>query len=326
MSTQGVPPELLSSGDRRGLQAAILGWYDARGRSLPFRGTRDPYAILVSEVMAQQTQISRVGPAWEAFTARFPTFGALATALPADVLRAWQGLGYDRRARNLQRTAKIVVEEHGGKLPTDLATLERLPGIGPYTARAVAAIAFDAPVGAVDTNVRRVLGRVAVGDPAALRPREMQVLADGCVPGGRAADWTHAVMDVGATFCRTTRPACGECPARALCQYAASVDAGAGEAPVERPGSTDGGARERVRFEQTTRWLRGRILDRARSADGAAWTRFDGPIGSHPHESVVAMLGVLGREGMLELAPADRSVARLPHGPLVTSAGRDGRP
>jgi A/G-specific adenine glycosylase len=327
MSTQSVPPERLSPRDRRRLQAAILGWYDARGRSLPFRGTRDPYAILVSEVMAQQTQIARVGPAWEAFVARFPSFDALAAAATADVLRAWQGLGYDRRALNLQRTARIVVADHGGRLPADLATLEGLPGIGPYTARAVAAIAFEAPVGAVDTNVQRVLGRVVAGDPRALRPGEIQALADACVPPGRAADWTHAVMDVGATLCRATRPACEECPAEAVCRYAASVDRrSVGTPGPARPAASAASGREPVSFEQTTRWLRGRILDRARAADGAAWARYDGPIGSHPHEAVIEVLGVLGREGMLELGPADRTLARLPHEPVVAGAGLDGQP
>jgi A/G-specific adenine glycosylase len=134
-----------------GLRSAILGWYDARGRALPFRATRDPYAILVSEVMAQQTQIVRVGEAWGEFTATFPSFERLAAATLADVLRAWRGLGYNRRALNLWRAAKVVVDEHGGRLPDDVEALERLPGIGPYTARAVAAIAFGAAVGAVDT-------------------------------------------------------------------------------------------------------------------------------------------------------------------------------
>jgi A/G-specific adenine glycosylase len=341
MSTQSVPPERLSHRDRRSLEVAILGWYDARGRSLPFRGTRDPYAILVSEVMAQQTQIARVGPAWGAFVARFPSFEALAAAAPADVLRAWRGLGYDRRALNLQRTARIVVADHGGRLPADLASLEGLPGIGPYTARAVAAIAFEAPVGAVDTNVRRVLGRVIAGDPRALAPREMQALADACVPRGRAADWTHAVMDVGAMFCRTTHPACEECPAKTLCRYAAdgrgvgaigpaqwaqpaASGRASGRALIGRSAATPRRPRP-VPFQQTTRWLRGRILDRARSAEGASWTRYDDPIGAHPHGAVVAMLGVLGREGMLELAPTDRSLARLPHEPLVTSSRRGGQ-
>ena len=148
------------------LRDAILAWYAARGRTLPFRDTTDPYAILVSEAMAQQTQAARAGEAWTRFMATFPTVESLADAPPADVLRAWQGLGYNRRAINLQRAARIIVDEHGGRVPSDLASLEALPGVGPYTARAVAALAFGIPVGAVDTNVRRVLGRVVAGESA----------------------------------------------------------------------------------------------------------------------------------------------------------------
>ena len=149
----GLPPEA---------HEAILDWYAANGRRLPFRQTRDPYAILVSEAMAQQTQAARAGASWQRFMDRYPTVGALASATPADVLRAWQGLGYNRRALHLWQAARRIVEVHGGEVPAELAALEALPGVGPYTARAVAAIAFGKPVGAVDTNVRRVLGRISV--------------------------------------------------------------------------------------------------------------------------------------------------------------------
>src|SRR6186713_552015 len=145
---------------------AILAWYAEHGRTLAFRNTGDPYAILVSEAMAQQTQAARAASHWKRFMERFPTLHALAAATPADVLRAWQGLGYDRRALALWRAARIVVLGHGGQLPSDVTQLEALPGVGPYTARAVAAIAFGAPVGAVDVNVRRVIGRIVAGDPA----------------------------------------------------------------------------------------------------------------------------------------------------------------
>src|SRR5947209_2090007 len=175
------------------LQAAVLAWYRLQGRELAFRATRDPYAILVSEVMAQQTQIARVVERWAPFLERFPSFEALAAATPADVLRAWQGLGYDRRALNLWRCARIVVSEHDGRLPRDVSALERLPGIGPYTARALAALAFDARVGAVDVNVRRVIGRVVAGRPAAsMSTRDVQSVADGLVPSDRPGEWTHA--------------------------------------------------------------------------------------------------------------------------------------
>jgi len=215
------------------LRSAILAWYDARGRSLPFRASRDPYEILVSETMAQQTQISRAAEKWSGFIARFPTFETLAAAAPADVLRAWRGLGYNRRAINLRRTAIAVVEEHAGRLPRNPAALERLPGIGPYTARAVAAIAFATPVGAVDTNVRRVLSRIA-GCDGAIPQRPLQALADAVVPPDRAADWTHAVMDVGATFCRSHRPACDACPARGWCRFDTASEARASRRTARR--------------------------------------------------------------------------------------------
>ncbi len=190
------------------LRAAVLGWFDRHGRRFAFRGTRDPYAVLVSEVILQQTQVGRGEPAWRAFMARFPTIEALAAASPAEVLRAWAGLGYNRRALGLRATAIAVVERHGGRLPDDLAALQALPGIGPYTARAILAIGHGRPVGAVDTNVRRVLGRVFAGhgarwdSGAPLPARRLQVLADALVPEERPADWTAALMDIGASFCR----------------------------------------------------------------------------------------------------------------------------
>jgi A/G-specific adenine glycosylase len=150
-------------------RAAVLAWYDAGGRALAFRSSRDPYAILVSEVMAQQTQVSRVVEVWPRFLARFPTVDALAASTPADVVRAWQGMGYDRRALNLRLAAQVIRDEHGGRVPEDIEALDRLPGVGPYTARAVAAIAFGRRVGAVDTNVRRVLTRSLAGARAPSR-------------------------------------------------------------------------------------------------------------------------------------------------------------
>jgi A/G-specific adenine glycosylase len=288
------------------LQAAILSWYDTSGRWLPFRAARDPYAILVSEVMAQQTQIARVADAWSGFLAAFPSFEALAAASPADVLRAWRGLGYNRRALNLWRAARVVVDEHGGKLPSDVAALERLPGIGPYTARAVAAIAFGLPVGAVDTNVRRVLTRTT-GSSEGIAPADLQRLADAAVPSDRPADWTHAVMDVGATFCRPTKPDCAACPARMWCRFAAAGRGGLDRAPRIRPGVGPA-------FTTSSRWLRGRILDRLRDAAPPGWDRFDAAIGEHGDEAVLGALATLAAEGLAELDPVDPRLARLPEG------------
>ncbi|MFM2106035.1 MAG: hypothetical protein RL338_1067 [Chloroflexota bacterium] len=302
-----LPPHRIAA-----LRRAVLGWFDASGRRLPFRGTTDPYAIVVVETMAQQTQIGRVGPAWAGFLERFPTVESLAAAPVADVLRQWRGLGYNSRALNLHRAARVVVAEHAGRFPADVAALERLPGIGPYTARAVAAIAFGLPVGAVDTNVRRVLARVTVGDARGLRPRALQSLADAVVDPSRPADWTHAVMDIGSTFCRTTNPTCGPCPLRGRCAYAAADGATERRDPGSASAPSHGRA-DRTPFPATTRWLRGRILDRARDAADGTWVRFDDPLGSHPPEAVVAMLAALARDGLLEVAPDDPALARLPH-------------
>jgi len=279
---------------------ALLAWYDANGRTIAFRASRDPFAILVSEVMAQQTQIARVVPAWEAFLARFPTVEALAAASPAAVLRQWQGMGYDRRALNLGRAAIAIRDEHGGRVPDDFDALRSLPGIGPYTARAVLAIAFGRPVSAVDTNVRRVIGRCLAidGDSAAL-----QSAADASVPRRRPADWTHALMDLGATVCKPRRPVCDGCPLRRWCAFAAGdAQPGPTRAPRSRPPAP---------FPSTTRWLRGRILNRLRSAEGATWTMIDEPIGDHDHRAVLAALEALAHDGLVELDSTDARRARL---------------
>jgi A/G-specific adenine glycosylase len=258
--------------------------------------------------MAQQTQIERVGPKWAVFLAAFPTFEALAAATPADVIRAWAGLGYNRRALSLWRCARLVVKNHGGRLPSDLDALTALPGIGPYTARAVAAIAFGVPVGAVDTNVRRVLRRMT-GAPDRASDRATQALADAVVSRDRPADWTHAVMDVGATFCQSTRPRCAACPANPWCRYAAEP---APSAVVEEPGTSP--RPTAAPFHRTSRWLRGRLLERLRSAEG--WVAFPERIADHAPNAVRAALGQMAKEGLVELDSAEPSVlrARLPLG------------
>jgi A/G-specific adenine glycosylase len=303
MSAIGPPPPVPS-----GMHEAVLEWYAARGRELPFRRTTDPYAVLVSEVMAQQTQISRVSVSWTAFLAEFPTIGSLAAAGPADVLRAWRGLGYNRRGLNLWRAARIVVAEHDGRLPNDIAALERLPGVGRYTARAVAAIAFGRPVGAVDTNVRRVLGRLVAGSPDVLAPRRLQAVADGWVPVQRAAAWTHALMDVGAMLCRSARTDCSVCPLRPWCAAAQ------GSVPVaaSRRRRGDGPVASAADFRSTSRWLRGRIADRLRDAAAGAWTTFEGPIGEHSRAAVGVALRAMERDGLVELSDGDVPRARLP--------------
>jgi A/G-specific adenine glycosylase len=216
---------------------ALLRWYSRVRRSLPWRETRDPYALLVSEVMLQQTQAVRVVPFYEAFLAIFPDPAALATAAPRDVLSAWSGLGYNRRALALQAAARHVAERGW---PEDLT---ELPGVGPYTAAAVGSFAWDRQTAAVDTNVRRVLER---HDGTPRRPGELADRAQGLVPPGRAATFNQAMMELGATVCRPRAPRCTECPVRTSCR-------GGPVAPSRRPRGAE-------RFEDTDRWARGRIL------------------------------------------------------------------
>jgi A/G-specific adenine glycosylase len=316
--SRGLPPDA---------RAAVLAWFDERGRALAFRATRDPYAILVSEVMAQQTRISRVVEAWGRFLDRFPTVADLANASPAEVIRAWQGMGYDRRALNLRRAARAIVAEHGGRVPSDIADLERLPGIGPYTARAVASIAFGAPVGAVDTNVRRVIGRTLAGlDAGAVPAARMQLLADDSVDPDRPGDWTHALMDIGATLCRPRGPRCAECPLQVSCRFAAGRAAGhaaertaghaieppTGPRPKQAPLRSRPSRAPAIPFPATTRWLRGRIVDRLRSTAGTTWSTVEAPIGDHGTAAVRAALAALARDGMVELDATDPDRARLP--------------
>ena len=313
----------------RPAQEALLAWYEASGRSLAFRATRDPYAVLVSELMAQQTQAARAAVAWTAWMARFPTVDALAASSPADVVRAWAGLGYNRRALMLRRAAQAVVDDHGGRLPDTVDELVTLPGVGPYTARAVAAIAFGIPVGAVDTNVRRVLGRVMAGDSAALAPRTLQQIADASVPADRAGDWTHALMDLGAGPCGSRTPRCEACPISRWCRFAAATAmglgaaAGAGEngiVPVPprksvpcRKTAARRSVPTAVPFASTNRWLRGRIIARAREAEDGAWVGYDEPIGSHSGRAVREAAVGLADDGLLEIRETSAGIeGRLP--------------
>lgn len=283
-------------------RTAILEWFDAAGRSLDARTARDPYAVWVLETMAQQTQIARAAERWSSFMARFPTIEALAGASPADVLREWKGLGYNRRALNLHRAARTVVARCAGRMPREVADLERLPGIGPYTARAIAAVAFGAAVGPVDTNVRRVLTRM-LGSAQAIAPARLQAIADRSVPPERPADWTHALMDLGATVCGPSTPACERCPAARWCRFTRSEarPAAARRRPTAAPP-----------FATTTRWLRGRLLDRLRAAPDRRWVRIPAPIGDHSVAAIDAALGGLARDGLIERHATEARLARLP--------------
>ncbi len=227
------------------------------GRTFPWRSTTDPWAILVSEVMLQQTQAARVIGPYERFLSRFPTARRCGAASLGEVLRAWSGLGYNRRAERLHRTARLLVDCHGGRVPSEVATLSKLPGVGPYTARAVACFAFGAPLAVVDTNVARVLSRCVAGRP--LRRAEAQALAEEALDRRGAFEHNQAMFDLGATVCTRRRPRCASCPLRSRCRWASSgwsepdpASAGAARPSRQTP------------FEGSARQARGRLLEALR--------------------------------------------------------------
>jgi len=202
----------------------LLNWYDENARRLPWRGTQDPYAIWVSEIMLQQTRVDTVIPYYQRWMARFPTIQALAAAPLRKVLVAWEGLGYYSRSRNLHRAAQLVVAEYGGVLPSELKDLQRLPGIGRYTAAAIASIAFDQDVSALDGNIRRVLARVfLVREPARSTKGEKQLwkLTADHLPAGKASAYNQALMDLGAIVCTPKTPSCEICPLSDICSACA---------------------------------------------------------------------------------------------------------
>ena len=239
----------------RQLQEDLLAWARAELRDLPWRRTRDPWAILVAETMLQQTQVSRVAPRWEQFLDRWPTVADCAAASRADVLREWQGLGYNRRAVALHEAAQQVVAAHGAEVPDGLDALLALPGVGPYTARAVRAFAFEHDDAVVDVNAARVLARAVAGER--LTPRRAQRLADDLVPDGEGWLWNQSVLELGAVHCTKRRVDCDGCPVQQHCAWR-----GVGPDPAE--GSAHTGSTQ-SRFEGSDRQGRGRLLDALRA-------------------------------------------------------------
>ncbi|MDH3752363.1 MAG: A/G-specific adenine glycosylase [Acidimicrobiia bacterium] len=235
------------------MRRGLLRWVAEQGRDLPWRNTRDPWAVLVSELMLQQTQVARVVPRYLAFLDHFPTPAACAAARRADVVRAWHGLGYNRRAVFLHRCATRVVDEHDGKLPDDLDALLRLPGVGPYTARAVLAFAFERDVAVVDTNVGRIAARLA---GSRLTTTQAQAAADSLVPPRAGWQWNQAMLDLGATVCTKRAPSCRECPVHMACRWRGrGPDPAHGSAATTSPQST---------FEGSDRQGRGRLVSALR--------------------------------------------------------------
>ena len=228
----------------------MLAWYDRHRRKLPWRappGERaDPYRVWLSEIMLQQTTVKAVGPYYTRFLARWPDIRALAAAPLDDVLKTWAGLGYYARARNLHACARAVVERYGGQIPASEDGLRDLPGIGAYTAAAIAAIAFDAPVTPVDGNIERVVARLyAIDAPLPSAKPEISRLARGLTPPRRAGDFAQAMMDLGATICTPKQPACALCPWNESCAAYARGDA---ETFPRRAPKREGALRRGVAF------------------------------------------------------------------------------
>jgi A/G-specific adenine glycosylase len=272
-------PELYDTpASRATFRRRVLSWYRRSGRDLPWRRTRDPYRVLVSEVMLQQTQVARVLPAYRRFVRRFPTLHALSGAPLGAVLREWSGLGYNRRARDLHRIARI-----GPSLPRAVADLDALPGVGAYTASAVACFAFDEPAAFADTNIRRVLGRAILGRAAT--DREAVGLDARFASRREPARWHHALMDIGATICLAKRPRCEVCPIRTVCHF----DGTAG--PTRRKQSP---------FEASDRRVRGAIVRHlALSTRGVKLGALRRGIND---ARVPRLVRVLAREGLVEVS------------------------
>ena len=253
------------------LQSSLLEWYEKYGRSLlPWRVVRDPYYTLVSEFMLQQTQVDRVIPKFEEFVRRYPDVAALAAANTSDVVRIWQGLGYNSRATRLVDLARVVVERFGGKLPRDAAALRALPGVGPYTVAAIRAFGFDEDDAALDTNVRRIVHRLFCGVefPPKATHAELDAKARAIVPHGTGHDWNSAMMDLGSTICTARAPKCLLCPLLNDC-IAAPIEAGALDA-LRKTHAKPASPQNAVPFQQTTRYARGRVIDRLRELPAGA--------------------------------------------------------
>jgi len=283
--------------DDAALVSTLLRWFDRHERPLPWRSTT-PWGVLVSEFMLQQTPVDRVLPVWQAWMDRWPTPADLAAAPTGDALRAWGRLGYPRRAQRLHLTARVIVDEHGGQVPSDAESLRALPGVGEYTAAAVQAFAFQRRAVVLDTNVRRVVARSVhgVAQPTAHLTAAERTRADALWPRThqRSARWSAAVMEFGALVCTARAPACAECPVRATCRWTL-----AGQPAAPSP------TRRQAEYTGSDRQARGRIMAVLRDSAGsvppsaieAAW-----PDAAQRDRALAALLD----EGLVRRAPRGR--------------------
>jgi A/G-specific adenine glycosylase len=280
-------------------------WYRPRRRAYPWRVRPTPYRVLVSEVMLQQTQAARVAPAFRSFLRRFPSVRALANAQRSEVIRAWGNLGYNRRAVALAEAARAIVGKHGGRIPRDIEALRDLPGVGPYTAAAVAALAFGVPVSAPDVNVRRVVSRARLGlEPVDAGAGAVDVAAAAWLDRRDPGTWNQILMDLGREICRPI-PRCERCPIEGDCRFRRW-----GRVPA-RP------ARRQGRFDGSFRQVRGRVMAELRVRSSASVGSLAVALGE-PRERVAAAVRTLAADGLLSAGPAalaggPKGRVRLPH-------------
>ncbi len=326
---------------------ALLAWYASHGRDLPWRNTRDPYAILVSEIMLQQTQVDRVIPKYHEFLTAYPTFAALASAPTDGVIRAWSPLGYNQRALRLQRIAQVVTTEYAGALPTTMAGLLALPGVGRYTAGALACFALGQAIATVDTNIQRVLSRVFIGEfnpeiERLSRPVSLLALAEAALPPTPAQSyaWNQALMDLGAQICLARAPACERCPLNTQCRtyaqmrtytlfpggaalpgllatrrVAESPASYTADAPKQRPGKKPSAER----FSGSNRYYRGRVVAALRALTGDAvlalpelGAQLKDGYGDADEAWLRGVIAGLVRDGLVAWADGEQTGLRLP--------------
>ena len=278
---------------RRSFNSRLLRWHGTSRRPLLIRDAENPWQVLVAEVMSQQTGIERVGPAWRRFVDQWPTPADLADAGTQDLLTAWAGLGYNRRALALRECARTIVVTHDGRVPATVAELDALPGIGPYTARAIAATAFGMPVAPLDVNVRRVVSRV-LGVRSSWSG--LQAAADALVSPGHPGRWVDAVMDLASGVCTPRAPRCDMCPLATQCASRGTVSVA-----LESNGAA-------VPFALTTRWLRGRLVAAGTEAPPGAWVQLPERLGEHNADAITMAARGLEREGFLDLRAGEARV------------------
>jgi A/G-specific adenine glycosylase len=294
MTSLTVVMAMAKPSPRRLGRKALHRWYAGRRRAYPWRTTRDPYQILVSEVMLQQTQASRVASAFGPFMDRFPTVHSLARTRLRDVVTAWQGLGYNRRAVALWQAARTIVRDHGGRVPSHTLELQKLAGVGPYTAAAVSSMAFGSAVAAIDTNTRRIVARFLLGtEPDRVSAGEIHALADAWLDRRDPGGWNQAVMDLGRERCRP-RPRCGACPLEPRCRFVAD-----GREPSLAP-------RRQPAFEGSFRQVRGAVVRTLIDRDRASLKYVSRETGE-PLERVGEAVSALAADGLVVAGPAARA-------------------